>query len=196
MNLIKKPITWVDAVCFALLCALLQYGMPQLKLLSVDTPWYSYLTGHLVHLHWQHWLLNMLALLCLPLLMPHIRRWQFWVAAVVFSVCISVALVQCGQLVDQNLSSYVGFSGVLHGLYMLFALQMLVTKSERYLRLQSTILVVAILIKTSYEMWFQPIHSAEFLGAVVVYAAHMDGVILGLIVFMLSYILCFRRQSL
>lgn len=198
-NQLNKHMTLVDVAIVASLCALLQLFMPQLKLLTENTASYTYLTGHFVHLHWKHWLMNMLALFCLPLLLPKIRRCHFWLVSVFLSVGISILLLWAGQLQAQRITDYVGLSGVLHGLYIFFALlavTQLVRPHEQYIRIQSVILVIGLLAKTVYEMHFHPTQSAEFIGASVVYAAHMDGVILGVVGFMVCALLYRERQVL
>lgn len=175
--------SWADALAFAGLCALLQPWMPTLTLYTDTTPLLSYLTGHWVHLHWQHWLLNMLALLCLPLLMPCVSRMYFWFTSVLLSIIISLLLIHLGQLEHQRLISYVGFSGTLHGLYVLFALVTWVSQPSTYERIQASILLIGISIKVSYETLTSPTLSAEMLGAPVAHIAHLDGVIGGLLLF-------------
>jgi rhomboid family GlyGly-CTERM serine protease len=73
-------------------------------------------TCHFVHLSWYHAFLNVLALGALVLLCPDRVTWRDWgVRLLVLSLGVSLGLYAFAPRVD----TYVGFSGVLHGLFVL-----------------------------------------------------------------------------
>ncbi len=74
------------------------------------------LTGHLVHLGWYHCMLNLLGLAVLLWLCPQPLRPAEWVRRVLLlSLAVSASL----YALMPALAWYVGFSGVLHGLFVL-----------------------------------------------------------------------------
>ena len=78
------------------------------------------ITGHLCHLSWQHYALNLLGLVVLQQLFSnHFTGWHWLIPTLFITLCVSLALV----LLSQELKWYVGLSGVLIGLFYLCALQ-------------------------------------------------------------------------
>lgn len=74
------------------------------------------LTAHLVHLGWAHCLLNLAGLLLCRLLCPELFRDRRWLPALLVLMAGTgiLLLVAAPQVAD-----YVGFSGVLYGLFLL-----------------------------------------------------------------------------
>lgn len=126
-TLFRQPLSLFDVVFLVLVCALCQPFMAELKLLAEQSPPYTYLSAHFVHINWTHFALDMACAGFIPLLLPVFTRRLFWLSTLMMSVCISILLVHAGQLQAAQLSSYVGFSGVLHGLYILGSVMVMVS---------------------------------------------------------------------
>jgi len=135
--------------------------------------WWRLLSGHIVHLGWQHALLNLAGLTLVILLFPDEYRAGQWLTLVV--VC--VAVISAGFLfLRPDLNWYVGLSGVLHGLFWAGAIRWLSRReAEGYL-------LVAFLI--GKLIWEQmkgalPLSVATSGGPVVV-DAHLYGAVAGI----------------
>ena len=171
-----KPYSFV--LLWVLFTALLQwlgkgYFRFESNLFSTGEIW-RILSGHWVHLNWTHWLLNNLGLLMLVALLRLRWRISFWLKVIaIHSVLISLALL----VFNPQLQWYVGFSGVLYGLYMLAAL-MMVKKDT----LMSIIIIAIIFVKIAAEQWFGSEVSTELLlGSPVIVDAHAYGFLIGTI---------------
>jgi len=73
------------------------------------------ITGHLSHLGWSHLFLNMVVFLGFWFLFHNVFKLRSWLAIIL--IC-SISISLCFLVFDQNLVHYVGFSGVLHGLFI------------------------------------------------------------------------------
>lgn len=207
---LSAGISWKDTLLFTLFCASLQPFAAQLLLPTQPVHWYQLFTGHWVHLGWLHWGLNMAVLMCLPFIMPYVPKKHFWGLALLMPVCLSYLLVWHGQLAQAQVVSYAGFSGVLHGIYVFFALYFVahgffggwlgelqnasISKLPSLLHWQSACIFVGIVVKVIYEQYAQPTHTANMLGAKVLYAAHADGVIFGVCWFVLVCVLWWLKR--
>lgn len=197
---LNQPAQWQDAILLALLCACLQFFMPHLKLLTDHTAFYTLLTGHFVHLHWLHYALNMSAALLLILLMSQFKRVYLLSLSIVLSLGISALLLQTNQLHDLNVYSYVGFSGVLHGIFTYAALNECAyyrhntDPKARYFYFQSIVLLLALILKVAYELIFDPQSTSDLLGSPVVHMAHFDGMALATGLFVIKCV-CDQRRS-
>lgn len=131
------------------------------------------LTAHWVHLNWTHWLLNNLGFILLVAITRVNWRLLFWLKLIILhSVFISLALL----LLNPHLNWYVGFSGVLYGLYICAAL--LNFKKDK---LTSSIIMAIVLVKVGSEQFIgSEISTQTLLGAPVIVDAHAYGVICGL----------------
>ena len=132
------------------------------------------LSAHAVHLNWTHWLLNNLGLILLVAILR--VRWtvRFWLKVVVIqSLGISAAFL----LFNEHLNWYVGFSGVLYGLYILAGLL-----SYKKDKLMSLIVLAIVITKIMAEQLVgSEVSTQALLGAPVVIDAHAYGVVLGLV---------------
>ncbi len=174
------PAVWLSkqfifiVVCAAIF-ALLQGFEPQLK--YIDTlipvqPWRA-VTAHWVHLGWRHYLLNMLAFLFLPFLFP-----QTGIRTLLACLCLLAAFISlCFYLWLPALHSYVGLSGVLHGMYVMAALQSAGHAKERKF---AVVVLCLIVLKLLWEKQFGS-ESEAFLQAPVVIEAHQFGAFGGVI---------------
>ncbi len=132
------------------------------------------ITAHAVHLNWTHWLLNNMGLLLLVAITRIQWRTGFWLKVIIIhSIVISLALL----LFNYNLKWYVGFSGVLYGLFILAAL--LTFKKDKLI---SLLLLVIIMAKILAEQFMgTDMTSQALLGAPIIIEAHAYGVLCGLV---------------
>ncbi len=132
------------------------------------------LTAHVVHLGWPHTLLNAGGLLLVAWMQPKGAPWRWLLFYVLTSMAISIYLY-----IEGSVSTYVGASGVLHGLLIMAAFfsQWLETW-RRYL------IVLAISSKLIWEQtpWYSDDSVAQVIGGYVVVDAHFLGGLAGLLV--------------
>jgi rhomboid family GlyGly-CTERM serine protease len=182
-----KPISFsraeVIAVAIALLMLMLQ-ALPNLDALEYryaalnDQPW-RWLTGHFVHVNWQHALINAVALWVVArLFAPDLNTSRQLIALLAAALAISAALA----LLYPSIVWYRGLSGALHGLFFAGAAIWLIKARPRTFRelwLPSALFFGG-WIKVALE---QPGGAttpyAEWLGAGVVPQAHLVGAACG-----------------
>jgi rhomboid family GlyGly-CTERM serine protease len=131
------------------------------------------LTGNLVHLGWEHLLLNLTGLLLIWLLFGRLLSTGQWLIVTVIS-CLAVGL---GLLVfDPELDWYVGLSGMLHGL---FVTGLVINLRQGY-RLE-WLLLLALVTKLVWEQFHGAMPgSAEIAGGAVIVEAHLYGAVSGI----------------
>ena len=78
------------------------------------------LSGHIVHLNWSHWLLNMAGLAIVAFFFSAHATFKQWFIVIVVSSSVISAGIWWGM---PELRYYVGLSGVLHGLFLYGALR-------------------------------------------------------------------------
>ncbi|HEY0721183.1 MAG TPA: rhombosortase [Gammaproteobacteria bacterium] len=178
MNDPKKLIVdWWPPLALALVCIAAQAlnGVEALRyerMLVGEQPW-RLVSGQLVHLGWNHLLLNLAGLLMIWLLFGHtIQPWAWGAAFVMCSLAVSGGL----YLRDTDLIWYVGLSGVLHGMLVIGALATL--SSERYRALLLLTVVAAKL--TMEQLSGASSATAELVGGAVIVNAHLYGALGGL----------------
>ena len=136
------------------------------------------LSGHFVHLNWSHFALNMAGLFMVWLFFRRYLSQAHWMLAIV----LIALLCSAGLYADGQLTSYVGFSGVLHGLFILGALY----ERKRY-PLSGMVLLVLLLGKLIWEQWHGALPGSETLsGGRVAVNAHLYGALAGLLYFLLK----------
>ncbi|MDI9244489.1 rhombosortase [Marinobacter sp. CHS3-4] len=142
--------------------------------------WWRLLTGHWVHLGPTHLLLNLAGLFLLSVLFDRPATTAWWAGYLLTApVAISFALEWAIPALDW----YRGFSGCLHGLFVLLAMANL-SQSPRW----NTLLLVGLGIKLVAEA-FYPTGTADLIGAAVIYQAHWLGALTGVMagcVFLIS----------
>lgn len=173
----------VAAVVIALAMLLLQ-ALPNVDALDYryaalsDEPW-RWLTGHLVHVNWQHALINAVALWVVArLFAPDLSAWRQLAVLLAAALAISAGLA----LLYPSIVWYRGLSGALHGLFFAGASVWLIKALRggfRELWLPSALFFGG-WIKVALE---QPGGAttpyAEWLGAGVVPQAHLIGAACG-----------------
>ena len=137
------------------------------------------LSAHWVHVGWIHLLLNTLGLaICVGLAKPNwsIKRW------VIQSVCLGLGISVLCTLQNPEIDWYVGFSGVLFGLYFLAAHDLYARD-----RLISVLMGGAIIIKIIIEQYTPYDFSSEdLIGARVIVDAHLYGLLMAIAIALAS----------
>jgi rhomboid family GlyGly-CTERM serine protease len=131
------------------------------------------LSAHFVHLGWAHALLNCGGLLLVAWMQPKGEVWRWWAFYLISALCISIAMY-----IDGNVSSYVGASGVLHGLLILAAFL------SRWLEPWRRWLIITLISgKLLWEQspWYEDTGVGEMIGGYVVVDAHFIGGLVGLL---------------
>jgi rhomboid family GlyGly-CTERM serine protease len=176
------------AVCLLILAMggeSVQYALRLESTAVLNGQWWRLLTAHWVHLGWPHTLLNCAGFLLLAWLQPKGAWWLWLIFYGVASLLISAQF-----MFDQQLSSYVGASGVLHGLLILAAfLSQWLEAWRRYL------MVVLITVKLIWEQtpWYSDESIGGLIGGHVAVHAHLIGGLCGLTV--VIFILYQYRQK-
>jgi rhomboid family GlyGly-CTERM serine protease len=168
---------WSVPLAIALLAVILQWtgGSEWLRLERGQAwaePW-RLLGAHFVHLGWNHLWLNLAGLVVLWLLLGDTLRPLWWVSGVVvLALGVSVGLLCCSPAVGW----YVGFSGVLHGLFAAGA----VANLRRMPPLALAVLGI-LFVKLAFERISDgdPL-TTELIGGAVIGDSHLYGVLLGL----------------
>ena len=129
------------------------------------------ITGHWIHFNWQHLTLNGLGLiLCIAIARPawSIGRW------VVYNLLLAIGISMLFTWLNPELDWYVGYSGVLFGLFLLAAFELF--KTERIIAL---LLGIAVCIKVALEQISSVnITTSDFIGVPVIIDAHFYGLLL------------------
>ena len=144
--------------------------------------YWRFVTAHFVHLNFNHLILNLLGLSLVLLIVD--KTWSLWAWLILI---ISSALIQsiCFYYLLTNVSAYVGFSGVIHSLYVAGSVFLLTQSANRKLAI---ILLSLVTLKLLTENRGQGISVTEqLIGGHVLVEAHLYGVVIGL-VFALGYI--------
>lgn len=137
------------------------------------------LTGHWVHANWIHFFMNMAGLLlCFALTQTDWNAAQLIWRIFVLTTGISLAF----NVLHPELGWYVGFSGVLFGLYILAAVASL---SRQFV--MSMVLIGFIVLKISLEQWSSvKITSSELIGVPVLVDAHLYGVLMATLIIVIQ----------
>jgi rhomboid family GlyGly-CTERM serine protease len=139
----------------------------------VDAEYWRGLTSHWVHANWPHLLLNAAGLtLCLTLASPKwsMRRW------IVYNLFLASGISALFTLRNPELNWYVGYSGILFGIYLLAAVDLYSRDKIIALILGAAIVIKVVLEQTSDIR----ITSGDLIGVPVIIDAHLYGLLLGL----------------
>ncbi len=131
------------------------------------------LSGHLVHLSWNHWWLNAVALVLLAMLFESAWQADDVIFGGLFSaVAISVSL----YLWHPTIQWYVGLSGLLHGWFAIAGIRLLSHQPGF-----AGLLLLALAAKLMYENTAAPSTDTAWLGGEVIEQAHLLGAVSGLL---------------
>jgi len=156
------------------LCFLLQFMQNSAafdrSLIEQGEVW-RFLSGHFTHLNWSHFGLNMAGVFMVMVFFANYQSNVYWLGAIVFIVL----LISVGLMLDMQLNRYVGFSGVLHGLFIIGAR----FEIRRY-KLSGVVLLVLIVAKLIWEQLYGAMPgSEEMTGGRVAVNAHLYGAVAG-----------------
>jgi len=146
-------------------------------------------SGHIVHLNWSHWALNMAGLAIVAFFFSAHASLKQWLAVIFVSVC----MINAGLwLWLTDVRSYVGLSGVLHGLFLYGAL-----REIRFYPASGYVLTAVLIAKLTWEFFNGALPgSEEMTGGRVLTEAHLLGAIGGISVWFIEYIRArFSRNS-
>jgi len=143
------------------------------------------LTAHFTHLNWSHFVLNMAGLCLFAFFFSAYQSSTYWLLAIVF---ISL-FCSAGIMIDMQYERYVGFSGVLHGLFIIGGRWEL----QRY-KLSGVMLLLLIVVKIAWEQLNGALPGSESMtGGSVAINAHLYGVVAGLVYLLLIEI--FQKKA-
>ncbi len=143
-------------------------------------------SGHIVHLSWSHWALNMASLAIVATFFSKHASVKQWLLVILFSACmISAGL--WWWLTD--IRYYVGLSGVLHGLFLYGAL-----REIRFYPISGYVLTTVLIAKLSWEFQYGALPGSEELaGGRVLTEAHLLGAIGGISVWLVESLINGRK---
>jgi len=171
---------WVVVALLAV-CALLAAGGDEARELgryeryAIESgEYWRLVTGHLVHLGFGHLWPNLAALAIIGLLFEDVFRTADWLRV----GAASAAAIDLGlYALEPNVMWYVGLSGVLYGYVAAGALALLVRREKL-----GAVLAICVAAKLTFEQVVGPVpFTAESVGGPVVVAAHLYGVVGGLL---------------
>lgn len=136
----------------------------------LDGQWWRLLTGNFVHLGWYHLALNEMGLLVLVLLCPEPLPAWVWLRRVVL---LSLAMTSGLLAFVPQLQSYVGMSGVIHGLFVLGLMPQVLRRD--LIALGCLLYLVG---KIGWELYAgAPVSDEAAIGGRVVVESHLSGTI-------------------
>jgi rhomboid family GlyGly-CTERM serine protease len=171
---LKPWIIWIVlfGLCLALHAAGLN-GWLMFDRTAIDQgQWWRLLTGHLVHLNWGHFWLNMGGVLIVAGFLRNHWNAAHWLVLLVWSaLAIGLGL----YVLNPELYRYVGLSGVLHGLFIAGAWQ-----ERKHYALSGTVLLALLVIKLAWEQIGGAMPGSEAAaGGHVIVDAHLYGAVSG-----------------
>jgi rhomboid family GlyGly-CTERM serine protease len=140
----------------------------------LDGQWWRMLTGNFAHLGWYHWLLNEAGLLVLVLLCPQALPLRVWLRRVML---LALGVTAGLLLFVPELTTYVGMSGVIHGLFVLGLVPQVLRRD--LIALGCLLYLVG---KIGWELYAgAPVSDEAAIGGRVVVESHFFGTISALI---------------
>ena len=169
-----------------LLMVALQLAGPELSRFQSDWlqsgDYWRILTAHWVHVNWKHFLLNAAGLLLfLSITAPgwSIVRW------LIYQVCFALGISILFTLLNPQLDWYVGYSGILYGIFLLAAIDLYHRDS-----LIALIVGAAIVIKITLEQTSDiNLTTSDMIGSPVVVDAHFYGVLLAILIAIVNQVI-------
>lgn len=179
INLPKKTAVIISSL-IVLLSVLLQLLPQDVQLLLrfdraeiANLELWRLLSGHLLHLSWNHLLLNAVGLVLLMILFES----SWWARDIIWGGLFSAFSISLGiYLLYPGVGWYVGLSGVLHAWFAIATVRL--WSSQRHF---AGILLLALLAKLIFENIAETATDTSWLGGEVIEQAHLLGVGSGLI---------------
>jgi len=136
------------------------------------------LTGHLTHLGWSHLVMNAVGLALIWVLFGQRLSNKRWIQTIIISALfISLLLLT----LNPQLRWYVGFSGVLHAMFVIGCIYDLKTG-----RWDAKLLLLIIVAKLAWEQVIGPLPGSETTaGGTVIVDAHLYGAVAGYLIYRL-----------
>jgi len=139
------------------------------------------LSGHIVHLNWAHWLLNMAGLAIVAFFFSSHASLKQWLLVILISAVIISAGIWW-WITDINY--YVGLSGVLHGLFLYGAL-----REIRFYPVSGYVLTAVLFAKLLWEFFNGALPGSEDMaGGRVLTEAHLLGASGGILIWVIETI--------
>lgn len=184
----RRSKTWLGFAFIAIISCVASIVPEQIQQLFVyqysaiaQAEYWRLLTGHLMHSNSWHLMMN-LAGLGLVLLL-HGRYYNPW-SIILYVGCAALAISYLLLFFAPEIKVYVGLSGVLHALLCIGAL-----KDIQHNEPTGKILLFGLIAKVSYEQWRGPdADLAQLINANVAIDAHLFGVITGLALTLILFI--------
>lgn len=181
LHILRQKQHWCMAFFFAVLVMFLAlfhtFFNPILQydhLMFSKHQYWRVITAHFVHLNFHHALMNLAAAALILFMFSEFIATRWWIClSLVLSLCVSLGL----YFFDSNVHYYVGFSGVLYGLWMCGALVCL---------RQIPLVSIAISCVLTYTVWqqqadnFDAGYLADWINGQVIVNAHLYGFIAGI----------------
>jgi rhomboid family GlyGly-CTERM serine protease len=173
------PVDWVPIILATLSFAAMLGGIETLLWLRYDRAkilggeaW-RIVTGHIVHLGWMHFFLNLAGLALIWLLFGRIYTALQW-GIVVLACAVGISLGF--MFMHPELTWYVGLSGVLHGMFVAGAVASLFAGNRA-----EWLLLGLLIVKMVWEQLRGSLAETEHLiGGLVIVDAHLYGALIGL----------------
>ena len=141
-----------------------------------DYYWWQFVTANIVHTNFTHLLLNAMGIALLWII--HGRYFSvkgYWLTCLALGLGVTFGIL----IFSPHLNWYSGFSGILHGLFVIGACKDIVARVAL-----SWILFIAVWLKIIYEQVFgQSDLVASLIDANVAIDAHLYGAVVGLLIF-------------
>ncbi|MCP4492946.1 MAG: rhombosortase [Gammaproteobacteria bacterium] len=176
---------WIFVVCMLVVMVMLQLFGQELFRYQYDwlesAEYWRLITTHWAHTNWMHLLLNAAGLvLCLTVASPEwsIKRWLIY--QFVFALGISLLF----NLFNPELTWYLGYSGILYGIFLLAALD-LYPRDKLIALLLGSAIVIKITLEQTSEINF---NSSDIIGSPVIIDAHLYGVILAITIALVNHV--------
>jgi len=170
---------WAFAGGMLLLMVLLQIIGPEAFRYEHDWlkngEFWRILLAHWVHVNWMHFLLNAIGLvLCLSITTPvwSMKRWLLY--HIFFAMGISALFT----INNPDLAWYVGYSGILYGIFLLAAIDLYSRD-----RLIAILLALGIVTKIALEQTSDlNLTSSDIIGTPVIVDAHFYGILIAILI--------------
>ena len=139
------------------------------------------LSGHIVHLNWSHWLLNIAGLAIVAFFFSSHASLKQWLLVILISAVIISAGIWWWMT---DINYYVGLSGVLHGLFLYGAL-----REIRFYPVSGYVLTAVLLAKLLWEFFNGALPGSEDMaGGRVLTEAHLLGASGGILIWVIEAI--------
>ena len=182
----KYPVLFSGLVTLAILLCLQFWGDREWLTLTragvLEGEFWRVLSGHLIHLNWQHLGLNIVGLVLCQFLFR--LPWQHLLGAAI----VTAVVISCGLYFFTNYGYYLGLSGVLHTWLMVGALITLTSTQEKNLQILAGAVIVLVTGKVVFEQLMSPDVASrafleQFINSHIVTEAHFLGLVAGIFYF-------------